>query len=218
MHFMDAVKYVGKKDGCTDERAVEHLVTAIVDQALAAQWGGDLGLEPVIPSEFTGILKICLDGVGSVKRNRETAKAKSITRWTGNYPKLEFVNGPVFDDFKNVPLTENAPDTEVSNLNYIPLLVLKETMDRWPLEDSITKVRNTGNQARIERSSPPSTKQILEVARKVYRENQTRPPNLVKVQPLIRKELPGATRKLMLPILKSAEFDKQRRRSGKQPN
>jgi hypothetical protein len=62
-------------------------------------------------------------------------------------------------------------------------------MDRWPLEDSSTKVRNIANQASIRRPPRPLPKKVLEVARKVYRENETRPPNLVKAQELIRKEL-----------------------------
>src|SRR5450759_2547579 len=87
MNFTDAVKCVQEEGSCTDESAAKQLITAIVDEKLAARWVGAVGLEPVIPSEFTGILKICLDGVGVVKRNRETAKTKSITRWAGNYPK-----------------------------------------------------------------------------------------------------------------------------------
>jgi hypothetical protein len=42
---------------------------------------------------------------------------------------------------------DDVPLTEVNTLTYIPLLVLKEDMDRWPLEDSSTKVRNIANQA-----------------------------------------------------------------------
>ena len=64
MHFTDAVKCVQEESSCTDESAAKQLITAIVDQNFAARWEGVVGLEPVIPSEFTGILKICLDGVG----------------------------------------------------------------------------------------------------------------------------------------------------------
>ena len=247
MHFTNAVKCVQEESSCTDESAAKQLITAIVDQKLAARWEGVVELEPVIPSEFRGILKICLDGVGVVKRNCPTAKIKSIAHWSRNCPKLQFVNGPVFDDFQDVPLTENLPYAEVSTLTYIPLLVLKEDIDRWPLEDSgsaptkrevwvldtvkqgakvlsnlpaagvetDSKVPNTGDKTRITRPPPPSEKKILEVARKVYRENQTCPPNLVQAQKLIRKELPGARRKAMLPILKCPEF--VRRPAGKQP-
>ena len=132
MHFTDAVKCVQEESSCTDESAAKQLITAIVDQNLAARWEGMAGLQPIIPSEFSGTLKIRLYGVGFVKRNRATAKAKSITRWTRNYPKIQFVNGPVID----VDFGEDSPLTEVNTLNYIPLLVSKEHMDRWPLEDS----------------------------------------------------------------------------------
>ena len=67
MHFTDAVKCVQEESSCTDESAAKQLITAIVDQNFAARWEGVVGLEPVIPSEFTEILKICLDGVGVCK-------------------------------------------------------------------------------------------------------------------------------------------------------
>ena len=129
MHFIDAVKYVQEKEGCTDKSAAEQLVTAIVDQALAARWDDEAGLKRITPSEFSDTLMICLDGVGFVKRNHQpTAKAKAVERWTTyTYPKLQFVNGPVIDaDLRN------APYSEVNTFHYIPLLVLKEDMDRWP--------------------------------------------------------------------------------------
>jgi len=215
MHFMDAVKYVGKKDGCTDERAAEQLVTAIVDQALAAQWGGDLGLQPIIPSEFTGILKICLYGVGFVKRNRETAKAKSITRWTGKCPKIQFVNGPVFNDFQDVPLTENLPYAEVSTLTYIPLLVLTEDMDRWPLEDSSTKVRSA-NKARIPRSKNSTKEKIRTELKKIFKNEKAasrKPPNEEEAwEKLVA--LGVGPRDRVREVLKEKEFSSQRLKPG----
>ena len=215
MHFLDAVKYMREKDGCTDESAAEQLVAAIVDQALAARWEGVVGLEPVIPSEFSGILKICLDGVGVVKRNRETAKVKSIARWMGNYPKLQFVNGPVFDDFEYVPLAKNAPDTEVSNLNYIPLLVSKEYMDRWPLEDSSTKVRSA-NKARVPRSKD-STKEVIRTELKNIFKNEKvakrKPPNKEEAWKKL-VELGVGPRHRVREVLKEEEFSSQRLKPG----
>jgi hypothetical protein len=215
MNFMDAVKCVQEEGSYTDESAAKQLITAIVDEKLAARWVGVVGLEPVIPSEFAGILKICLDGVGVVKRNRETAKTKSITRWTGNCPKLEFVNGPVFDDFKNVPLTENAPDNEVSNLNYIPLLVSKEDMDRWPLEDSSTKV-HSANKDRIPRSKDfnkeeirTELKKILEIEKAARR----KPPNEEEAwEKLVA--LGVGPRDRVREVLKEKEFSSQRLKPG----
>jgi hypothetical protein len=215
MNFMDAVKCVQEEGSCTDESAAKQLITAIVDEKLAARWVGVVGLEPVIPSEFTGILKICLDGVGVVKRNRETAKAKSITRWTGKCPKIQFVNGPVFNDFQDVPLTENLPYAEVSSLTYIPLLVLKEDMDRWPLEDSSTKVRST-NKARIPRSKDFTTEQIRTELRKIIKIEKAanrKPPNKAEAwEKLVA--LGVGPRDRVREVLKEKEFSSQRLKRG----
>ncbi len=233
MHFMDAVKYVQEKEGCTDKSAAEQLVTAIVDQALAARWDDEAGLKRITPSEFSDTLMICLDGVGFVKRNDQpTAKAKAVERWTTyTYPKLQFVNGPVIDaDLRN------APYSEVNTFHYIPLLVLKEDMDRWPLEDFSAEARKTARK-NVRRIVPEgafddekldkeklneasgaarrvSRKQLLEVTRMVYRIDPLNQPNVNKAQELIRKKLPGATRKRMMPILNLPEFAQLRRRAG----
>ena len=209
MHFKDAVTYVQEKEGCTAESAAVQLVTAIIDQALTAQWDDEGGPQPITPSEFSGTVKICLDGVGFVKRYHAGAKIKPIARSTRNCPTLEFVDGPVID--------ADDPDkrfSEVNTLDYIPLLVLMEDIHRWPPDDTSSKARNAGNKTPVRRLPPPSVKSITEVARTVYRNNPS--PNLVVAEQLIRKELPGATRKLIMRVLKSAEFEKQRRRPGKQ--
>ena len=57
-------------------RAAEQLITAIVDQVLPACWDDEGGLEGIIPGELTGTVKVCLDGVGYVKRNYAAAKAQ----------------------------------------------------------------------------------------------------------------------------------------------
>ena len=62
-----------------------------------------------------------------------------------------------------------------------------------------------------------SRKQLLEVTRMVYRIDPLNQPNVNKAQELIRKKLPGATRKRMMPILNLPEFAQLRRRAGKQP-
>jgi len=134
---VDAVKYVQEKEGCTDESAAEQLVTAIVDRALAAQWDDEGGLEPVIPNEFGGTVKICLDGVGFVKRYCLAGEAKPIARRACDYPKLEFVKGAVID----IDFDKDTPYSEVNTLSYIPLLVLKEDMHRWPLEETSAEAR-----------------------------------------------------------------------------
>ena len=215
MYFTDAVKCVQEEGSCTDESAAKQLITAIVDQKLAAQWGGDLGLQPIIPSEFTGILKICLYGVGFVKRNRKTAKAKSITRWTGKCPKIQFVNGPVFNDFQDVPLTENLPYAEVSTLTYIPLLVLKEDMDRWPLEDSSTKVRSA-NKARIPRSKN-STKEVIRTElKKIFKNEKVakrKPPNKEEAWKKLDK-LGVGPRDRVRDVLDEEEFSSQSLKRG----
>ena len=211
-HFKDAVTYVQEKEGCTAESAAEQLITAIIDQALAAKWDDMIG-GPSTPSEFSGTVKVCLDGVGFVKRNYETAKSKSIARSTSKYPPLEFVSGPVID----ADMDLNGPLTEVNTLTYSPLLVSKEQIDHWPLDDSNRKAHNTDNKPPTRRPLPPSVKAITEVARGVYRDNPLSPPNVVVAEKLIRKQLPRATRSLIMSVLKLPEFEKQRRRPGKQP-
>jgi hypothetical protein len=229
MHFKAAVTSVQEKEGCTAESAAKQLITAIVDQALAAEWDDEGGLEPITLSEFSGTVKICLDGVGFVKRYHLGAKIKSAGRWTRNYPKLQFAKGPVLD----ADLSD-APYSEVNTFDYIPLLVLKEDMDRWPPEDHSTEARKTAEkkvrrvvleeeldeEALDEASGAArrvSDKQILEVTRMIYRTDPLNPPNVNEAQPLIRKKLPGATRERMKPILRLPEFAKLRRRPGKQP-
>jgi hypothetical protein len=125
MHFNAAVTYVQEKEGGTAESATAQLITAIKDQALAARWDDEGGLEPITPSEFSGTLKICLDGVGFVKRYHAAAKIKPIARSTRNYPKLEFVAGPVIDADD-----QDKRFSEVNTLDYIPLLVLKDDIHR----------------------------------------------------------------------------------------
>lgn len=241
MHFTNAVKDVQEKEaGTTDESAAEQLVTAIVDRRLAARWDDEAGLQTIIPNEFSGILKICLDGVGFIKRSYAPAKVRSSARnypiirfvegqvtdddldedasvtdakVTRTYPKLEFVNGPVVD----ADLDRDAPLTEVNTLHYIPLLVLKEDMDRWPLEDSSTKVGNIANKSSVRRSGSASEEKIWQAARKVYAENPSDPPNTRIAEKRIRQLLPGARRKLIRPILSEPEFAKLRRSAGKQP-
>ena len=214
MHFKDAVTYVQEKEGCTAETAAEQLITAIIDQALAARWDDEGGLKPITPSEFSGTLKICLDGVGFVKRYHAAAKIKPIARSTRNYPKLEFVDGPVIDADDR-----DRRFSEVNTLDYIPLLLLKEDIHRWPLEHTSAEVRNTGKKVqRIEleedsdrwplensgsetrttgekarRPRPPSLAAITELARKIYRSNPLKPPNINVAEKLVRKEHPGAT-------------------------
>ena len=92
---------------------------------------------------------------------------------------------------------------------------LEEDSDRWSLENSGSETRTTGKKAR--RLPPPSVAAITVVARKLYRDNQSNPPNIVVAEQLIRQQLPGATRKLIMDVLKSSEFCNQRRRPGKQP-
>lgn len=211
MQFKDAVTYVQEKEGCTAESAAEQLITAIIDQALTTQWDDLIG-GPITRSDFGGTVEVCLDGVGFVKRNYETANSKSIARSTREYPTLEFVNGPVIDADTEL---NRRPLTKVNTLTYIPLLVSKEDMDRWPLDDSNRKAHNTGNKPPTRRPPPPSVKMITEVARTVYRDNPFA--NIVEAEKLIREELPGATRSLIRPVLKSPEFKELRRRPGKQP-
>jgi hypothetical protein len=74
VHLVDAVKYVQEKEGCTDESAVEQLFHAIADQVLATRWEDG---QPISPSEFSGTLRVCLDGVGFVKRNDEPTGRQS---------------------------------------------------------------------------------------------------------------------------------------------
>jgi len=186
------------------------LITAIIDQALAAKWD-DMIRGPITPSEFSGTVKVCLDGVGFVKRNYETANSKSIARSTSKYPLLEFVNGPVID----ADMDLNGPLTKVNTLTYSPLLVSKEQIDHWPLDGSNRKADNTDHKPHTRRPRPPSLAKIIEVARKIYRNNPFA--NIVVAEQLIRKELPGATRSLIMLVLKLPEFEKQRRRPGKQP-
>ncbi len=207
-NLKDAVTCVQEKEGCTAESAAKQLITAIIDQALPAKWDDEIG-GPITPSEFSGTVKVCLDGVGFVKRNYETANSKSIVRSTSTYPPLEFVNGPVID-----ALDLNEPLTKVNTLTYSPLLVLKEDMDHWPLDDSNRKAHNTDNKPPTRRPLPPSVTTITKVAKIVYRDHPFA--NIVVAEQLIRKQLPGATRKLIMPVLKSPEFEKQRRRPGKQ--
>ncbi len=211
-NLKDAVTCVQEKEGCTAESAAKQLITAIIDQALPAKWDDEIG-GPITPSEFSGTVKVCLDGVGFVKRNYETAKSKSIARSTSKYPPLEFVSGPVID----ADMDLNGPLTEVNTLTYSPLLVSKEQMDHWPLDDSNHKAPNTDNKPPTRRPPAPSEATIIEVARGVYRDNPLSPPNVVVAVKLIRKQLPGATRGLSMPVLKLPEFEKQRRRPGKQP-
>jgi hypothetical protein len=209
-HFKDAVTCVQEKEGCTAESAAEQLIAAIIDQALAAKWDDMIG-GPITPSDFGGTVEVCLDGVGFVKRNYETANSKSIARSTRKYPTPEFVNGPVID----ADMDLNGPLTKVNTLTYIPLLVSKEDMDQWPLDDSNSKAHNTGNKPPTRRPTPPSVTMITEAARTVYRDNPFA--NIVVAEKLIRKQLPGATRNLIRPVLNRPEFQKQRRRPGKQP-
>ena len=150
-----------------------------------------------------------------VKRNRETPKAKSITRWTGNYPKIEFVNGPVFDDFQKLPTNENLPCAEVSNLTYIPLLVSKEDMDRWPLEDSSTKVRSA-NKARIPRSNASTPEVIRTELRNIYKTEKManrKPPNEDEVWKKL-DALGVGPRQRVREVLKEKEFLSQRLKPG----
>jgi hypothetical protein len=210
IHFTDAVKYVQEKDGCTDESAAEQLVTAIVDQALAARWGDVVGLRPISPSELSGILKICLYGVGFVKRNRDTAKIQSIAHRARNHPKLQFVSGPVIDEFG-----DDVPLTEVNTLNYVPLLVLKEDMDRWPLGDASTKVRSA-NKARIPRPKN-STKEEIRTALKTIFKNEKaasrKPPNEEEAWKKLVK-LGVGPRDRVREVLKEKEFSSQRLKPG----
>ncbi len=208
VHFMDAVKYVQEKEACTDESAAEQLIAAIIDRAIAAEWGDG---QPISPSEFSGTLRLCLDGVGFVKRNDEPiAKAKSVAGWTTNYPKLEFVKGPVTD-----ALRSDAPLSEVNNLDYIPLLVSKADLDRWPLEDSSTKVAQTADVAR-KRRPPVSKKEIRRVARSFY-SDPSNPPNLMTAEQLVGGKLPDAARVRIRSVLKEDEFAGKRRKPGRQP-
>ena len=68
IHFMDAVTYVQEKEDCTVKNAAEQLIIAIVDGALAACWDDVLGLEAAAPSDFSGVVKICLYDIGFVER------------------------------------------------------------------------------------------------------------------------------------------------------
>ena len=125
MGFTDAIKHVQEKENCTAENAAQQLLEAIIDGELVAQsetWGT---LEPVTPGKLSGRLKVCLDKVGYIKLDSTVTEAK-----TGDtYPPLEFVKGPVVDiDYEQV-----GPIPEINSEDYIPLLVLKENVLRWPL-------------------------------------------------------------------------------------
>jgi hypothetical protein len=105
-------------------------------------------------------------------------------------------------------LRSDEPLSEVNDLDYIPLLVLKEDLGRWPLEDSTAKLGKTT-------TPPPSQAKIREVARTLYRERASNPPNKPFAEQLIRAKLPGADRDLIRAILEDPEF--KRRKPGRPP-
>ena len=162
---MDAVTYVQEKEDCTVKNAAEQLIIAIVDGALAACWDDVLGLEAAAPSDFSGVVKICLYDIGFVERIKVPEELESIRRRTrDNYPTLKIESGPVLGAVCDVNrfLDDAAPA-------YVALLVLKEHMDLWPLGDS----RIGSGKTRKQDYARPKTSEavILREAQRLYRES-----------------------------------------------
>lgn len=186
----EAIEQIQTKDHIDPEQALKQLIAAIEDQGIHARMDG----RKLRPEDLQGRVLICLELPGSIYLDREIARRS-----------LEIVQGPV-----------NDPE-DLDALDYSTVTILRDDVNRyWPLEDSSTKARNSDNEAR-RRPPPPSVAAITEVARKIYRNDPLNPPDLAVAEQLIRKELPGARRTLIRPILKSDEFDKQRPSPGKQP-
>jgi hypothetical protein len=94
------------------------------------------------PEDLQGRVLICLESPGSIYLDREIARRS-----------LEIVQGPV-----------NDPE-DLDALDYSTVTILRDDVNRfWPLEDSSTKARNSGNKVR-RRPPPPSVAAITEMAR-----------------------------------------------------
>ena len=191
MQLTDAINYVQERNGCSEMEAAEQLITAIVDQVLPACWDDEGGLEGIVPGEFIGTVKVCLDGVGYVKRNYAAAKAqreimrlqrqkkiyaaekaKPVAPWTDGYPNIQFVEGPVVD----IDFDKDTPYSEVNTISYIPLLVAGEYLSRWPFADTGTKAPDSRRNAR--RSS--DNEKIRKALRKLLNDEKAagrKPPN-----------------------------------------
>jgi hypothetical protein len=105
-----------------------------------------------------------------------------------------------------------APDGK----EYRPLLILRADILRlWPAPDAgSTGIAVGGTHRKPHGKASPDS--IREAARKVYRESHSKPPNIEEAWPLIKKELPNASRDQARKILKEPEFEKQRLKPGNQ--
>ncbi len=208
MNLMDAIKRVQEKEPCSEQSAAQQLITAIVDEVLAARWDDAYGLERVAPSELSGTVQVCLYEAGFVERKYVAQNSKSAHKSgvVGEYPTIEVVYGPVEGAICDVDrlLVEGAPPT------WIALLVSKEDMDRWPFDSTVESAK-TGKDA----PSPHSRATIRNVLWKIFRENPSNPPDMNLAARLVRKELRGASRNLIWDVLREPEFSEVRPRRGR---
>ena len=188
MPLTEAIQQIQTVDKFESEQALKLLIKAILDQDVRARMDG----RKLRSEDLQGRVLICLESPGSIYLDRESTQRSLVI-----FP------GPV-----------NDPE-DLGAFDYMDVTILRDDVNRyWPI-DGQTAGRSPQNKPHTRRPPPPSRAKIIEVARIVHR--NSRSPNMYVAERLIRKELPGATRNLIRPILKLAEFEKQRRRQGKQP-
>ena len=200
MTLTEATHYIREKESCESQLALHQLFLAIVDGEVRVKRGlvdpeSTLGM--VSPSKFRGDLKICLDGEGSVKIDRNSKKSC--------YPNIAIVNASDFCSDDDTARDDTAGEDP---LDYDPL---------WLRRSDVTRLWSGEARSVKSRKQRVSERAILEAARKVYKEHADKPPNLREAEKFIREELPGATRKQMEPILQKPEFADLRLPRGRHP-
>jgi hypothetical protein len=202
MTLTEATHYIREKESCELHVALRQLVLAIGDaevQVKRSVLAPHSTLGRISASKFRGNLKICLEGDGSVKTDPNSERSSGLT--------IIIVSASVFcsDD-------DTAGEDE---LEYFPLLLRRSDVVRlWSGQAAAidrqvrsTKVRNP----------PTSLSKIRKVTQTIYAEHSENPPNVNIAEKLIRKRLPGATRKQIRPILGEPEFAKLRPPRGYRP-